>query len=60
MRIFCKSSDSFNETLYSNKEEKRMLDTITSITQWIESVLINGYLASAFQWIMNVVLTILG
>jgi|GEM_PF-5932545 len=37
-----------------------MLDTISSITQWIESVLINGYLASAFQWIMNVVLTILG
>jgi len=37
-----------------------MLDTITSITQWIETVLINGHLASVFQWIMNVVLTILG
>jgi len=37
-----------------------MLDTITSITQWIETVLINSYLASAFQWIMNIVLTILG
>ena len=37
-----------------------MLDSILSITDWIESVLINGHLASVFQWIMNVVLTILG
>jgi len=32
-----------------------MLQSIISVLDWIEAVIINGFMASGFQWIIRIV-----